>query len=928
MAARLFRSLKGPVTNWGELIAAAQVTVSHYQEYPFHRARELYNERDALPLIAAARILDCAARESSDIPREERAGLGLLSAVAFGMYGNFPSAAAAVEQTLPLLDGVSPVLAAVLCSASPRHIDTLLPSTQELDAAANYVEQLVTFLKHGDESAFSESQHRLDDCWSDAGSALEGYLFRCARLCLAHIGELCVAKVLSKHCPGLPDDYVGRLLQQGVRVFLPPQYRAITERDVVNAKANTILALPTSTGKTLLGELCLVSALGGSPGVVCYLTPYVALGRQVANSLQQHLPSRFRIRRLIGGYEEARGLAPEINSEVLVATPERLDATLRSSPEIIPYLRCIVCDEAHLVENDVRGVRLEGILTRLRLFSSKAPVRILLLSGVLSRYRALQEWLEVPDELVVTDSWRPTARRLAIWTQQGRLQWYFGSELVRPAGTSEKALLGFRELVWPATRMYATELIGQIRSQEPRVHYNVAYLAEQLYREYGGAVLCVCGTKSATRRLAIQLAERFDELEPPPLGISKIIENIEEKHAFLRPMCDLLRHGVVYHNASLPHVIRRLIESAITDGEFRAVASTTTLAEGVDFPFRVTIIADWLTGYATSQGPMPSLLFRNVAGRCGRAGVFTEGDTVIFDNPLGNTRYTEVSSRREIQEEMFIHPRAIEVKSALEVLKDGGNHGQWIATLASQFMAAIPENPTDNDLVTSFLENTLWLRRERGNQKSRQLLSSIRNSLLDDSEVPLAIASSPLTLTEFGARANETGFSPESCRLILRFMKQNRQHVDILSVGCALLRELGTLPEQTNRVLREALSNPRNRQYVKGSDIDSILSHWLQHKSREEIFSSLPTVRRSTRVPRIDHWLSGTAGWTSWDDEFDKFVDLTGSVIEGYLPWLMRACGKLSAFQGGWAMAVDWAACAKTFEVPPELDASENESEP
>ena len=51
---------------------------------------------------------------------------------------------------------------------------------------------------------------------------------------------------------------------------------------------------------------------------------------------------------------------------------------------------------------------------------------------------------------------------------------------------------------------------------------------------------------------------------------------------------------------------------------------------------------------------MPSLLFRNVAGRCGRAGVFTEGDTVIFDNPLGNTRYTEVSSRREVQEKMFI----------------------------------------------------------------------------------------------------------------------------------------------------------------------------------------------------------------------------------------------------------------------------------
>ena len=213
---------------------------------------------------------------------------------------------------------------------------------------------------------------------------------------------------------------------------------------------------------------------------------------------------------------------------------------------------------------------MEGILTRLRLVSSQTPVRMVLLSGVLSRYKALQEWLEVPDELVVTDSWRPTARRLAIWTQQGRLQWYFGSESVRPVGTSEKSLLGFRELFWPAARMYATELVGQVRSQEPRVHENVSYLAQLLYHEYDGGVLCVCGTKSATRRVAVRLAERFDELETPPIGISKIIECIEQKHAFLRPMCDLLRHGVAYHNASLPHSVRRLIENAIRDREFRA----------------------------------------------------------------------------------------------------------------------------------------------------------------------------------------------------------------------------------------------------------------------------------------------------------------------------------------------------------------------
>ena len=74
----------------------------------------------------------------------------------------------------------------------------------------------------------------------------------------------------------------------------------------------------------------------------------------------------------------------------------------------------------------------------------------------------------------------------------------------------------------------------------------------------------------------------------------------------------------------------------------KVVAATTTLAEGVDLPFRVTILADWLTFDGDKSRPMESLLFKNIAGRCGRAGQFTEGDTIIFDNPVGR-RATDVS---------------------------------------------------------------------------------------------------------------------------------------------------------------------------------------------------------------------------------------------------------------------------------------------
>ena len=230
---------------------------------------------------------------------------------------------------------------------------------------------------------------------------------KCNVQSLEHIFRLSVAKVLHEHCTTLPNAYVKQLVDGDVRVFLPPQFKAIVRHQLVTSLDNTIVALPTSTGKTLLGELCLVAALQQQPGIVCYLAPYVALGRQVVQLLEQHLPQSIRIHRMIGGFKEAEQLDPTNHAEVVVATPERLDALLRMMPNLIPHLRCIVCDEAHLIQNDTRGIRLEGLLTRLRLLQDAGyQIRLVLLSAVVSRYDKLIRWINASESFVVTD-WSP-----------------------------------------------------------------------------------------------------------------------------------------------------------------------------------------------------------------------------------------------------------------------------------------------------------------------------------------------------------------------------------------------------------------------------------------------------------------------------------------------------------------------------------------
>jgi helicase len=666
-----------------------------------------------------------------------------------------------------------------------------------------------------------------------------------------------------------------------------------------------------------------VAALQQQSGVACYLAPYVALGRQVAEWLEEHIGDTFRIHRMIGGFREAEPLALDHPMGIIVATPERLDAMLRTTPGLIGHLRCVVCDEAHMVQNGVRGVRLEGLITRMRLLQERGyPLRLVLLSGVLSQYNTLRQWMAAPDATVITDPWRPTARRLGFWSEHGSLTWYVGDDPIRRPGIASHSTLGQLELPWPENGFYATNNPGQLRNQEPLVHRNVAYLAEVLVQRYGPSILCVCATRDSTRKVAAALARRFPHIEPLPQSISAAINQIEQRHRFLLPLCDLLRRGVAFHNSTVPSAIRHSIEDAVRKRDLIAIAATTTLAEGVDLPFRFTILVDWLTWQEGKQRPISSLLFRNVAGRCGRAGVFTEGDTIVFDNPLGEPTYTSPPHRARVQSDIFLAEQPEELGSALEVLSEvsvPAREESLSAGLASQFMAAIPENPEVDNLVDVFAKQMFLTHRLGSSALIHHQLTAIASDLLDETHGALAMVASPLHLTPFGQAANATGFSPQSCRQIAAFLRQNRVWgeatlTNLAQLASDLLRALGTLPEQTHQDLRKVLKSRSSRVAVKPEDFQRVLDSWLGGRPLEYIFAELPYVERSKRTPRIQPWLNGSSEASGWNAEFDKFVDFIRAVCGDFLPWLMRACGRLSMYTGGWAMQVPWSEWADELE--------------
>ena len=895
-AAVMTRGLSGSSEAWGTLLAHAQAVLASRTDglqFELHNSYDFAEWRD---LVAAARILDLAATEFGINDSENRKAAAILAACAFGMSGTAVSATAAIRGHHLLDSDLSPSELTALALSSPVLSREVVPELPVGSKHKACIENVVAFLAKGGEEQFSMAATLLQEATYEETGAWESYLLRLSRLSLAHAGRLATAKVLGPYDSRFPLGYLDRLVSDSP-LLMPSQYEAIIKHGVLAPDQNLLITLPTGTGKTLLGELALLVSLGREPGLVCYIAPYVALGRQVAEKVSRRTPPDVRVHRLVGGYREPDPLDPENHLEVLIATPERFDAVLRLRPELLSTIRCVVFDEAHMVGNGQRGVRLEGILTRLRLAAlrrERVP-RFVLLSAVLSNADALANWIGIAPTNVIRGTWHPSAKRLLRWTEDGRLRLHAGDDPLRSVPSE---VLGETQLPWPKRNFYPVRHYGDIKRQEPLALENIAFLAGYEKEKYEQPVLCVCSTRPKTRKLATLIAQRFAPLEPLPQPIRVITDLIDRKYQYLRPLKDALQRGVAYHNSSLPHDVRESIERAVEARTLGVVAATTTLAEGVDLPFRVTILADWLTFDGNKDRPMESLLFKNIAGRCGRAGKFTEGDTVVFDNPVGDKQLTSPARRPILQEDIFFAESQPVLTSAIDRL----DQQAAVSTVGSQLLAAIAENPKVEDLASSFRTHSL-AHHAGGLGSATQRIALAYQEILDDTGgQPLAVAASPARLTPFGEAANHGGLSPGTARKLRSALgeiaERGSSRADLVVISVALLKSLAGVPEQGNPDLRKAVANLSSRPVVRLDELGLVLDLWLAGKSVETIFAALPTNKRSRRQPGLQAWLQGISERSTWTDQFEKFYDFMSHCVEFFLPWILRASRLLAEIDG------------------------------
>ena len=379
----------------------------------------------------------------------------------------------------------------------------------------------------------------------------------------------------------LPPEAIELYASRGYRELYPPQAEAV-ERGLLDGKS-MLLAMPTASGKTLLAELAMLrAALSGRRSL--YIVPLRALASEKYDSFQKFRELGVAVGISTGDLDKKDERLGR--NQIIIATSEKADSLLRNGASWVRDLSVLVVDEIHLLNDPGRGPTLEMTITKLR--HCNPELQIIALSATVANAGEMASWLEA--DLVCSD-WRPIQLREGIICHE-RLVFSDG-EAPLAGGKDESAAL---------------------------VRDTLAQSAQILIFENSRK-----NAEAAASRLSTLLAP-YDATREIS---SRILASGESETAVRLAAC--VSHGVAFHHAGLLPEQRRLVEQGFRESRIKVIASTPTLAAGLNLPARRVLIRSYKRyEYGRGMAPIPVIEYRQMAGRAGRPGLDPYGESFLL----------------------------------------------------------------------------------------------------------------------------------------------------------------------------------------------------------------------------------------------------------------------------------------------------------
>ncbi len=405
----------------------------------------------------------------------------------------------------------------------------------------------------------------------------------------------------------LPPDIIDFYEKTGIIELYPPQADAI-EKGLLNKK-NILAAILTASGKTLLAELAMLSAIG-SGGKALYIVPLRALASEKYERFKEFGDLGINVGISSGDLDSRDEYLGD--NDIIVATSEKADSLLRNETQWMHDLTAVVIDEIHLLDSPDRGPTLEVTIARMRRINPY--IHIIALSATVGNAQAIADWL---DAECISSEWRP------VDLQEGVL---LGNTIHFPG----------REIELSTIRSSRSDPVE-------------ALVRDTL--ESGGQCLIF----DSSRRNAASTAARVSKVlasctphaappastsPPPPAShksyktphLAELADTVRETDTdAARKLAGCIECAAAFHHAGLLPEHRRIVEDGFRNNEIKVIACTPTLAFGLNLPARRVIIKSYRR-YNPNYGmePIPILEYKQMAGRAGRPHLDPSGECVLI----------------------------------------------------------------------------------------------------------------------------------------------------------------------------------------------------------------------------------------------------------------------------------------------------------
>ncbi len=383
----------------------------------------------------------------------------------------------------------------------------------------------------------------------------------------------------------IPQNVAEALTEKGFVNLHPPQAEAIP---IALTGRNLVAAVPTASGKSLIGYIAALKTILEKGKKVLYIVPLKALASEKRDDLEGFSDLGFKVAMSSGDLDsDDRGLK---DADVVVATSEKADSMIRHGSRWIQDVGLVIADEVHMIHDPSRGPTLEVTITKL--MRKNPDIQIIALSATVSNSEDLAQWL---DAELVRSEWRPVELHEGV---------YFNGEVTFEDGHSIDIDVG-KDEVW--------SLVSDVIKK-------------------GGQSLVFVNARRSTESLAVKFSSDMKKLCNSSVSDEEaaMLEGDSESTAVGRKLAACVKCGVAFHNAGLTYKQRRFVEDRFKSGDIKCIIATPTLAAGINLPARRVIVRDTKRFESNSGNtPISVMEVKQMCGRAGRPGYDPYGEAIL-----------------------------------------------------------------------------------------------------------------------------------------------------------------------------------------------------------------------------------------------------------------------------------------------------------